>query len=291
MADTPSQPPRLDAPLARDASPGAEFARLVEIMRLLRSPDGCPWDRQQTWATLAPFVLEETSEVLDAIEQHHVDDLRGEIGDLIFEGVFLAQVAADDGHFTIADALRSVSEKLIRRHPHVFVPDPAAGTEGQGIDSPAAVVEQWEQIKVRERAVSGHTHTSALDGVPRALPALAKARTLGAKAAKTGFDWPDPPTVLAKVREEIDEIEVELRSGNQAALTEELGDLLFALGQFARKAGIDPEGALRAANLKFTARFQAMEQQIAGEGREMAALSLEALEAVWEQIKQRPRTR
>lgn len=286
MADTPSQTPRLAAPVARASTADAEFARLVEIMRLLRSPDGCPWDRQQTWKTLAPFVLEEASEVVEAIEQDHAQDLCGEVGDLVFEGVFLAQVAADAGTFTITDALRSVSEKLIRRHPHVFVPDPAAGTDGLGVDTPQAVVEQWEQIKVRERAAAGRTAESALDGVPPALPALARARALGAKAARTGFDWPDAASALDKVREEVAELEVEQRAGNQEAMTEELGDLLFALAQFARKAGIDPEGALRAASRKFTARFQAMERHIAGEGRQMTALNLDQLEAVWQQLKQ-----
>jgi MazG family protein len=288
MSDASPPTPRLPAPAAAAPTADAEFRRLVDIMRILRSPDGCPWDRQQTWKTLAPYALEEASEVLDAIERADAAGLCGEIGDLVFEGVFLAQVAADDGCFTIADALRSVSDKLIRRHPHVFVPDPAAGTEGHGVDTPQAVVEQWEQIKVREREAAGDARASALDGVPLALPALARARALGAGAATVGFDWPDPRAVLDKVREEIAELEAEHQQGRQDAVAEELGDLFFALAQFARKAGIDPEAALRAANRKFAARFQALEREVAATRGDLSALSLDELERVWQRVKNAP---
>jgi MazG family protein len=263
-----------------------EFARLVEIMRLLRSPRGCPWDREQSWKTLAPYVLEEAYEVVDAIERGDVGELRDEIGDLIFEGVFLSQVAADDQRFTIADALREVGNKLIRRHPHVFAqPDASAGTDGHGVGTPAAVIEQWEEIKVRERAAARKPHESVLDGLPGALPALTRASKLGSRAAKTGFDWPDLPGVLEKVEEEVAELRVELVAGRADRLSEELGDLLFALAQFARRAGIDPEAALRAANAKFSTRFRELERRVAGEGRQMQALSIEELEGIWQAVK------
>jgi MazG family protein len=286
----PSDPRhRIPAPLAAGPSAGAEFVRLLEIMRCLRSPDGCPWDREQDWKSLVPYVLEEAYEVVDAIEQDEVDALPGEIGDLVFETVFLAQVAEDGGHFTMADALRAVCEKLIRRHPHVFVqPDDAARTDGRGVNTSVAVKEQWEEIKARERRLAGKERTSVLDGIPSALPALSRAHHLGARAAKAGFDWPDAVAVLDKVEEEIAELRAELSGGRTEGAAEEIGDLLFAVAQLARKAGIDPEAAARAADDKFTRRFQAMEREVAAAGRVVTDVTIDELEAIWQRLKRRP---
>jgi MazG family protein len=286
MPDPPAPPGRIPAPAADTPDARGEFARLVAIMRVLRSPQGCPWDREQSWDTLKPYVLEEAYEVVDAIDRGDADDLRGEIGDLVFEGVFLAQVASDAGAFDVADALRSVNEKLIRRHPHVFVQaDAVAGTTGEGVDTPGAVVEQWQQIKARERAAAGRPHQGVLDGLPASLPALSRAHELGRRAARTGFDWPDAPAVLDKIDEEIRELRAEIDGRGTDAMAEELGDLLFALAQLARKAGLDPEAALRAANAKFTARFTAVEHDVAARGLDMTALTLDELEAIWQRIK------
>jgi MazG family protein len=286
MSEGPASGTRVPAPTAHEPTASAEFARLLEIMRLLRGPGGCPWDREQDWRTLAPYVLEEAHEVVDAIERNDAEGLREEIGDLVFEGVFLSQVAHDTGTFTMADALRTVSEKLIRRHPHVFLQtDTIAGTDGDGVSTPGAVIQQWEEIKARERAAAGKSPESVLDGLPRSLPALTHAHALGKRAARVGFDWPGPGAVLDKVEEEIGELRAEVERSNADAIAEEFGDLLFALAQFARKTGIDPEAAVRAANRKFSARFRALEQTVAREGHDITSLSLEALESIWQRVK------
>lgn len=277
---------RLTAPVAPTADAPGEFARLLAIMRILRSEQGCPWDREQSWKTLAPYVLEEAYEVVDAIERDAATDLRDEIGDLVFEGVFLAQVASDTGSFTMTDALRAVADKLIRRHPHVFAPlDDVAGTTGEGIRTPDAVKQQWDEIKARERDAAGRAHASALDGLAAAAPSLTRARDLGTRAAAVGFDWPDAVAVLDKVEEELGEVRTALGRDAADALAEECGDLLFALAQFARKAGLDPEACLRAANAKFSARFRALERQVSREGQRVADLSLDELEAIWQRVK------
>jgi MazG family protein len=185
-------------------TPGDAFSGLVELMRLLRSPDGCPWDREQTLDTLKPFVLEEAHEVIDAIERRDLPELRGEIGDLIFEGVFLAQLCSDEGHFNVTDALRDVHTKLVRRHPHVF--GNASGTSPEGIDSPADVKGLWEQVKAEERAASGKPRREMFGGIPKTLPALLAAYEIGTRAAATGFEWPTVTEVLDKVEEEIQEL-------------------------------------------------------------------------------------
>ncbi len=277
----PSSARRVPPPRASSAAPGAEFERLVEIMRLLRSPDGCPWDREQTLASLAPYVLEEAYEVIDAIERGDLEELRDEVGDLIFEGVFLAQVASDEGAFNIGEAVRAIGDKLIRRHPHVFA---TPGTSPD-LDSPAEVKEQWDEIKTRERADAGRSHQSALDGIPRALPAVLTACEMGRHAAKVGFDWPDAAGVLAKVREELDELGTALAAGDRSHAAEELGDLFFSLANLARQLDIDPEGALRAANRKFERRFRAMELDLAERGQHLETLSVDEMEAAWNRVK------
>ena len=228
--------------------PGAKFERLLDIMRALRAPGGCPWDREQTHASLRPFVLEETYEVLDAIDREDHAALRGEIGDLLFEGVFLAQLEADEGRFTVSDALREVTAKLIRRHPHVF-------GAVKGVTTPGKVLEQWEQIKSREKKQAG-AEQSVLRGMPKALPSLLGAHEIGTRAAAVGFEWAKTSDVVAKIEEEVAELKQAIDGEGSARVEEEMGDLLFAIANLSRRLGVEPESALRKANQKFTTRFQ-----------------------------------
>ena len=256
---------------------GREFQKLVTIMQRLRGPDGCPWDRAQTLATLRPFVLEEAYEVLQAIDAGDHDALRGEIGDFLFEGVFLAQIEADEGRFTVSDSLRAITEKLVRRHPHVF------GTVAR-MRTPGQVVEQWEQIKTREQAASG-ARKAVLGGLPKALPALLGAHEIGTRVAAVGFDWARATDVMAKIREEVRELEAALESEGPARVEEEMGDLLFVIANLARKLGVDSESALRRANAKFSARFAAVETHFEAQGRSVHDASLEEMEEAWEAVK------
>jgi MazG family protein len=259
------------------SSAGEAFQKLVDIMRRLRGPDGCPWDREQTIHSLRGFVLEETYEVLDAIDRSDHDALRTEIGDLLFEGVFLAQVEADEGRFTVVEALASISEKLIRRHPHVF------GTT-EGVDTAGKVVEQWEQIKAREQSDAGATR-SLLSGVPRSMPSLLRAHEIGTRVAAVGFDWAGPADVVTKIEEEVAELrEAAAREGTDR-IEEEMGDLLFSIANLARKLGVEPESALRKANEKFSARFAALERRFDAQGRSVHDASLEEMEEAWEDVK------
>jgi len=256
---------------------GDAFQQLVDIMQRLRGPDGCPWDREQTLQSLRGFVLEETYEVLDAIDRDDHDALRGEIGDLLFEGVFLAQIAADTGHFTVADSLRAISEKLVRRHPHVF------GTTG-GIDTPGQVVEQWEQIKAREQQDTGGKR-ALLAGVPRRLPSLLRAHEIGTRVAAVGFDWDRATDVLDKIEEEVAELREAVTDESLERAEEEMGDLLFSIANLSRKLGVEPESALRKANEKFSARFGEIEERFARQGRSVHEASLEEMEEMWMEVK------
>lgn len=278
------------------------FATLVEIMQALRAPRGCPWDRKQTYQSLRPFVLEETYEVLDAIDRNDIDALRGELGDFLFEAVFLAQIAADEGRFTIADAVDAINAKLVRRHPHVFgeeasraASEPPKGRERRRaplrlkaapstITSPAKVLEQWEQIKAREQKQAGEQQ-SVLRGVPRSLPSLLRAHEIGTRVAAVGFDWPTPADVVLKIEEEVRELREAVDKGDRANTNEEMGDLLFSIANLARKLGIEPESALREANEKFTQRFQALERRFEEDQRQLAGATLEEMEDVWRSIK------
>ena len=275
------QTPRNRLPRAADPTGGAdagrEFQALVDIMRRLRGPDGCAWDREQTLESLRGFVLEETYEVLDAIDSGNHEALRGEIGDLIFEGVFLAQVEADEGRFTVADALRAITEKLIRRHPHVFGEQAASPTSGQ-------VVEQWEQIKAREQKDAGERR-SLLRGLPRALPSLLKAHEIGTRVAAVRFDWTGTGDVLDKIDEEVAELRQAVTAEGPARAEEEMGDLLFSIAQLARKLGIEPESALRKANDKFSARFEKLEHAFESRGESVHEATLEQMEAEWQRVK------
>ena len=260
-----------------DRSAGDAFQQLVDIMARLRGPGGCPWDHEQTLESLRQFVLEEAYEVLDAIDRGDHDDLRGEIGDFIFEGVFLARIAEDEGRFTVADSLRAICDKLIRRHPHVF-------GDASGVETPRRVVEQWEQIKAREQKDAGKTR-SLLGGIPRALPALLRAHEIGIRAAAVGFDWNRTSDVVDKIDEELAELRTAVREEGIQRTEEEMGDLLFAIANLARKLGIEPEAALRKANEKFTRRFGSLEARLAERSRTVQETHLEELEAEWQQVK------
>jgi MazG family protein len=260
-----------------DQSAGEAFQQLVDIMARLRGPGGCPWDHEQTLESLRQFVLEETYEVLDAIDAGDLEALRGEIGDFLFEGVFLARIAEDAGHFTVADSLRAICEKLIRRHPHVF------GT-AEGVNTPQHVVEQWETIKAREQTSAGKSR-SLLGGLPKALPALLHSYEIGIRVAAVGFEWARTDAVLDKIDEEVAELRQAIEHEGPARAAEEMGDLLFTMANLSRKLGIDPEVALRKANTKFTARFGQVEQCLAERGRSLQDASLEEMEAEWQQVK------
>jgi len=265
---------------------GKRFDRLVEIMRALRAPDGCPWDREQTQASLRPFVLEETYEVLEAIESGSPAHLCEELGDFLFEAVFLAQISDERGEFTIADAIDAICDKLVRRHPHVF-----AREEGDPSLTSGQVIEKWETLKARERAAAGlpakKPHTT-LSGVPKTLPSLLRAYEVSARAAAVGFDWAKASDVLDKIEEEVAEVRREVESGATGDLSraeEEMGDLLFAIANLSRKLGIEPEAALRRANEKFTTRFDAMEGAFAARGKLLSDASLHEMEREWQRVK------
>lgn len=241
--------------------------RLVAIMARLRDPEhGCEWDTVQTFNTIAPFTIEEAYEVADAIERGDMAELKDELGDLLLQVVFHSRIAEEAGHFTLEDVARSISDKMERRHPHIF------GDEAEGGHY------RWEQIKAEERAAKGST--SALDGVAIGLPALLRAEKIQKRAARTGFDWPDPSGARAKIDEELAEVE----SASEDTREEEIGDLLFSVVNWARKFGIDPETALRRANAKFETRFKAMEDEA---GEAFAGLDLEAKEELWQRAKRR----
>ena len=260
-----------------------EFVRLLEIMARLRAPDGCPWDREQTLGTLRKYVLEETYEVLDAIERDDHDGLREELGDFLLQAVFLAQLEEEAGHFAMVDAVRAIADKLVRRHPHVFGRDQGEAA----LDTADQVRTRWEEIKTAERGAATAPKT-LLSGLPAALPSLLKAHHIGARAASVGFDWQRADDVIGKLREEVEEIAEVVAEGHAAAagrLEEEVGDLLFAVANLSRKLGVEPEAALRRANAKFTDRFTSMEAAITDRGQRVADLSLDQLEAAWQQVK------
>ena len=254
----------------------ATIETLLEIMVRLRDPQhGCPWDQQQDFRTIAPYTLEEAYEVVDAIDRDDMDDLQDELGDLLFQVVYHAQMASEAGRFDFSHVLDGICDKMVRRHPHVFADDAIADAEEQ--------TRAWESHKDRERK---HSTVSALDGVPLALPALTRACKLQKKASRVGFDWPDSHGVAEKVEEELLELRAELgESANPAALAEEAGDLLFAMVNLVRHAGIDPDTALRQANRKFTRRFQRVEARCREAGGCVSGADLETLDGYWEQVK------
>lgn len=249
-----------------------DISRLTEIMSALRDPEsGCPWDIAQTFATIAPFTLEEAYEVADAIEREDFADLRDELGDLQLQVVFHAQMAEEAGLFDLQDVVDGIAEKLVRRHPHVFADDAASSA-----DDVEAI---WEAEKAKER--QGGT----LSGIARALPALARAQKLGKRAASVGFDWADYAGVRAKLAEETEELDGAVAEGDRSAQAHELGDLLFSVAQLARRLGLDPESCLRAANDRFEARFGVLEAAVRADGKEVQDLPLESLEDRWQAAK------
>ena len=253
-----------------------EIEKLLEIMRRLRDPEGgCPWDLEQDFSTIAPYTIEEAYEVLDAIQRDDMNGLAGELGDLLLQVVFHAQMAAEAGHFAFADVVAAINDKMIRRHPHVF---------GDAEARDAAKVEgSWERIKAAERADEGDR--SALAGVAVALPALKRAHKLGKRAAVVGFDWPDARGPADKLQEELKEVAEAEAAGDAAAVAEEVGDLLFAAANLARHLKVDPEAALAAANAKFERRFRAVEATLTARGERLEDLPLETLEETWQAVK------
>jgi ATP diphosphatase len=256
------------------------LAEAIAIMARLRSPDGCPWDREQTFDSIKRHTLEETYEVFDAIERRAWPDLKDELGDLLLQVLFYAQMASEAGYFTIDDVAANLNAKLIRRHPHIFA-------EAQATDADA-VLRNWEQIKKAEKQSSAALQASMLDDIPRTMPAMLEAGKLGSRASKVGFDWPDAGGLFDKLQEEIAELHAELaqptESQSAPAIEAEFGDLLFTVVNLARHLKVDPESALRATNAKFRRRFATMESA-AGSSDALAACTPQQLDILWNQAK------
>jgi MazG family protein len=262
------------------------FQDLVEMMARLRSPDGCPWDRGQSYATLGPMLIEEAYEVIEAAETEDWDELRDELGDLLFQIVFYGQIAAESGHFDLQQSIARVHEKMTRRHPHVF------GEEK--VENTADVLANWEAIKAEERRASGKEETkkqSLLDGASSKLPALLEAFQLTTKAARVGFDWPRAEDVFFKLEEEIRELREEIARGetDKDAIAGEIGDILFVVANLARWHNVEPESALKATNRKFRRRFSHVEERVEEQGRPWPEVSLEEMDGYWDEAKRRER--
>jgi len=255
-------------------SPGGLFERLLDIMSRLRGSDGCPWDRIQTRTSLKPYLIEETYELLEAIEGGHPDSVREELGDLLLQVVFHARIGEESGEFGMSDVLESLIDKMIRRHPHVF--------GDATVTTPHEVVAQWETLKLQE---GDERRRSVIDGVPRALPSLLRAQRLQSKAARVHFDWPDARAAWEKVEEEMRETADALVAGDAARLREELGDLLFSVVNVARLSDIDAEDTLREATEKFRRRFQSMEADLIARGTSLGEASQDELERSWQAAK------
>ena len=264
----------MTSPPPADADP---LARLIAIMARLRDPDGgCPWDLEQSFSTIAPYTVEEAYEVADAIERGDLNDLKDELGDLLLQVVYHAQMAREAGVFAFNDVAEAICDKMIRRHPHVF-------GEASHRDAAEQTV-AWEAIKAVERARKAKT-ASVLDGVPLGLPGMTRALKLTARAARVGFDWPSTTEVLDKLREELAELEVEIAAGDQDKAREELGDLLFVCANLARKLDVEPENALRGANAKFSRRFAFIEAALAKDGRSPDQSDLAEMDGLWDEAK------
>jgi ATP diphosphatase len=268
--------------------PSRDIATLIEIMAALRTPgSGCPWDLEQSFATIAPYTIEEAYEVADAVAREDLADLREELGDLLLQVAFHARMAEEAEAFDFGDVVHAITTKLLRRHPHVFA-------DARGL-SPEAVKDLWERIKADEKAERADGRpdggaSGALAGVPLALPALTRALKLQAKAGQVGFDWNDPMAVLGKIREETEEIEAEIAAGRHDRAAGEVGDLLFAVVNLARHLGVDPETALRQTNLKFERRFGAIERALAERGKSPKDATLAEMDVLWDQAKAQERS-
>jgi MazG family protein len=263
--------------MSTNSAAGDKFQKLVSIMARLRAPGGCPWDREQSFDSIKPYTLEETYEVLDAIDRRDWRDLAEELGDFILQAVFYAQMASEENLFTIEDALDAINAKLIRRHPHVFG-EQSAATAGD-------VKRIWSEVKAAEQKDKGKADESLLGGVPRALPALVEAQQIASRAAGVGFDWENPEQVLEKLHEELAEFDQARRGAEPAELEDELGDLLFVLVNLARFVKVDPEQALRKTNAKFRRRFGHIERKLAERGKTPAESNIEEMEALWQEAK------
>jgi MazG family protein len=261
---------------------GEQFEALVRIMGRLRADNGCPWDREQTRETLKPFLIEEAYEVVEAIDEGDPKHLMEELGDLLFQVVFHAQIAAERREFTIGQVLAATADKMMRRHPHVFGDGTASTTH--------EVLEQWEELKREERNAAAAIPASALDGVPRELPGLLRAQRLQDKASRTGFDWPEISGVMAKVEEELGELKEAIGSAVPEAVEEELGDVLFSLVNLARFLNLSAEDALRGSIARFATRFQYIEEALQRDGRRLRETSLEEMERLWQQAKSHERS-
>jgi MazG family protein len=254
------------------------LAELLDIMARLRNRErGCPWDLEQTFATIAPYTIEEAYEVADAIERNDLGDLKDELGDVLFQVVFHARMAEEAGAFAFADVARAICDKMLRRHPHVFGGAPIAGSAEQS--------KRWDEIKREERA--GRSAEGVLADVPVGLPALTRAMKLGNRAATVGFDWPDVAGVLAKFVEELGELDAESAGGDAEEVAAEMGDLLLSVTSWCRQLRLDPEACLRAANARFAARFRAVESQVESSGRAWESYDASELDALWRQAKAR----
>jgi MazG family protein len=260
-----------------DSNTGEKFQKLVEIMGRLRAPGGCPWDREQTFDTIKPFTLEETYEVLDAIDRRDWPDLAEELGDFMLQAVFYAQMASEQDLFTIGDALDAINSKLIRRHPHVFG-DQSAETAGD-------VKRIWGDVKAAEKKEKGREDHGLLSSVPRALPALVEAQQIASRAAAVGFDWENSTQVVEKLHEELAELHEAQLNASQDELENEIGDLLFVIVNLARFMKVDPEQALRRTNSKFRRRFGFIENKLAEAGKTLADSNIDEMEALWQQAK------
>jgi tetrapyrrole methylase family protein/MazG family protein len=258
-------------------STGQKFEQLVAIMDRLRSPGGCPWDREQSFDTIKPYLLEETYEVMEAIDARDWKELAEELGDLMLQSVFFAQMASEEGHFNISDSLDAINQKLIRRHPHVFADSKA--------DTADDVKKRWDEIKAEEKIEKKKAPKPLLESVPRALPALVEAQQISSRAAGTGFDWENAGQVLDKLKEELDELAEARKSRAQPEIEGEIGDLLFVIVNLARFLKVDPEQALRKTNRKFRQRFGYVERGLAERGKTFEQSSLDEMESLWKEAK------
>jgi MazG family protein len=274
----PSEPAEPNVASTDSVRAAAAFARLVEIMARLRSPEGCPWDREQTFDTIKPYLLEESYEVMDAIDARDWKELPEELGDLLLQVVFFSQMASEAGHFSVTDALEAINAKLIRRHPHVFA--------GGDAKTAADVTRKWDEIKAAEKP----RPKGLLSGVPRSLPALVEAAQISRRAAGAGFDWPDLDQVIEKVCEELTELESARQSQSPDAMESEIGDLLFTIVNVARFLQVDPEQALRRSNAKFRERFAHVERSLESRGKTLQDATLDEMEALWQAAKQQEKS-
>ncbi|TNE38414.1 MAG: nucleoside triphosphate pyrophosphohydrolase [Alphaproteobacteria bacterium] len=273
--------------MSENTVPAPAINQLLAIMAKLRDPDGgCPWDLEQSYETIAPHTIEEAYEVADAIQNGDMAELKDELGDLMFQVVFYAQMAKEEGHFDFDDVINAISEKMIRRHPHVFGSADIATAEAQTV--------AWEETKARERAAKSGGKTgpaSALDGVAKSLPALTRAVKLQKRAGRVGFDWPSIDEVFDKVDEELGELKAEIDiPANEARIAEEYGDLLFVMANIGRHLDLDPETVLRQANAKFTRRFNAVEEKLRARGKEPKDSDLNEMDALWNEVRLQDKT-